>query len=101
MDNSKNATKNIAGDTDWAEQIGLQALTFITSDDRAIQGFIAVTGIDPGQKGTGENLSELLSGALDFLIQDEARLIAFAESIDAPPTWPAKALATLYGQHSS
>ncbi len=80
-----------------AQTIALQALTFVATDEYAFQGFLNLTGLDIGTVRLRANDPELQGGVLDYLLQNEDRLLAFCEHIDIEPTVPARARALLPG----
>lgn len=80
---------------DEAETIALQAAAFIAADEEALCGLLRLTGLTlPDLKASLEQL-EILSGILQFLLQNEARLIKFCHSAGLDPTAPALALDTI------
>lgn len=82
---------------DRAEIIALQALGFLAGDEQALAGFLRLTGLDlPDIRAAAAN-TELLAGVLDYLLQDEAMLLAFCEAAAIRPEEPARARAYLPG----
>ncbi|MFO1185079.1 MAG: DUF3572 domain-containing protein [Bauldia sp.] len=67
------------------EGLGVQALTFLASQPEAIGRFLALTGIGPADLRQAARQPEFLCGVLDYLLSDEALLVAFAQSLDLPP----------------
>ena len=65
--------------------VGLQAVSYVISEDTLRDRFMAVSGVD--SESIRERLSEpdFLVSVLDFLIQHEPDLIDFAESSKLPP----------------
>jgi hypothetical protein len=82
---------NITQNTDQAETIALKAIHFILADDDLQQGFLAASGISPGEFKNLIGDPEFLGGVLDFLLGNEEQLIAFCEEYEIEPTEPAKA----------
>ncbi|MGQ0565524.1 MAG: DUF3572 domain-containing protein [Gemmobacter sp.] len=71
-----------------AETLALQALVWILADDDRRQAFLAATGAQPGDLAAGARDPGFLGAVLDFVLSDEARVIAFCEAeglaFDAP-----------------
>ncbi len=76
---------------DQAETIALKAIHFILADDDLQQGFLATSGVSPGEFKDMIGDPEFLGGVLDFLLGNEEQLIAFCEINEIEPTEPAKA----------
>ncbi|MGE0666328.1 MAG: DUF3572 domain-containing protein [Sphingomonadales bacterium] len=83
--------------TDRAETIALQALAFLAADDEALGGFLHVTGLGMGELRAAAGNPETLAGILDYVLQDEAMLLAFCEAADILPEEPIRARAHLPG----
>lgn len=80
-----------------AETVGLQALAFIAADDRIIDRFLALTGLDPADLRHQAKDPAVLGAVLDFLLADESLVVAFAAASDLPPEAPMQARAGLPG----
>lgn len=82
---------------DAAETIALQALAHIAADEDRIAAFLALTGlsVDELRKAAGD--AHVLGGVLDFLLGDEASLLAFCETHDMAPDMPGRARRALPG----
>ena len=80
-----------------AETLALQALTYIATDEKAFEGFLNLTGLSVTDVRQRASDPELQGAVLDFLLQDEKRLVAFCESCDLAPEEPARARALLPG----
>ena len=83
--------------TDRAETIALQALAFLAGDDQALGGFVHLTGLGLGELRSAASNSEILAGVLDYVLQDEAMLLAFCAAADIRPEEPIRARAYLPG----
>jgi hypothetical protein len=83
--------------TDRAETIALQALAFLAADDQALGGFLHFTGIGIGELRSAASNPEILAGVLDYVLQDEAMLLAFCKAADIRPEEPIRARAYLPG----
>ncbi len=83
--------------TDRAETIALQALAFLAADDEALGGFLHFTGLGVGELRAAAANPEILAGILDYVLQDEAMLLAFCKAADIRPDEPIRARAYLPG----
>jgi hypothetical protein len=80
-----------------AQIIALQALFYVTSDEQRLSAFVAKTGVGVGDLKEGARQPAFLGGILDFLLEDEASLLAFCENVGIPPETPIRARAALPG----
>lgn len=84
-------------DAERAEEIALTAAAWISKDDDLRDRLVALTGADLG--GLGAALAgrdpEALSAVLDFLLGNEADLMAFVEAEGIDPKDPSEAAAIL------
>lgn len=76
-----------------AETVAIQALAFVASDDELLPRFLSLTGLDPaGLRARAAAAEPSLMGAvLDFLLNHEPSLLAFAEATGVPAGDPAQA----------
>lgn len=74
--------------TEDAQAVALKALAFIAADDTLLSGFVTLTGC--GLDEIRGRLADdgFLGAVLDFLLGDEAALVAFAEAADLAPEAP-------------
>lgn len=80
-----------------AETIALQALAFIAADEAVLSEFLSVTGLGPAAVRNAASAPEFLAGVIDFLLADEARVLAFCAATDIPAEWPQRARMLLPG----
>jgi hypothetical protein len=80
-----------------AEELAIQALTFIAGDSERLGRFLAVTGIGPAEIRAAARAPGFLIGVLDHLAADERLLTAFAAEAGVEPSAIGKALAALGG----
>jgi len=80
-----------------AEELAIQALTFIAGDAERLGRFLAITGIGPAQIRAAAQEPGFLVGVLDYLAGDERLLAAFATETGLDPTHVGKALVALGG----
>jgi hypothetical protein len=80
-----------------AEELAIQALSFIAGDSERLGRFLAITGIGPAQIRAAAQEPGFLIGVLDHLAGDERLLSAFAAETGVDPAQIGKALAALGG----
>ena len=80
-----------------AEALAVAALAFLTSEPEHLGGFLALTGIGPGDIRNASRDVSFLSGVLDHFASDEALLVAFAQHAGIEPTEVERARHTLGG----
>ncbi|MBP5857330.1 DUF3572 domain-containing protein [Marivibrio halodurans] len=80
---------------DTAETIALQAMRFVAEDEDRLGRFLALSGIGPGELRERLGDPTFQMGLLDFLLNHEPDLLAFAEHAEIDPTQPAWARRTL------
>ncbi len=80
-----------------AEIIAIQALGHIAGDDELLFAFFDITGLSPDDLRARATEPEILGGVLDFLMMDEARLLAFCDAAELRPELPGIARRLLPG----
>jgi len=75
----------------------LSALAHIAGDEKLLDRFIAISGADGASLRSGASDPVFLAGVLDFLMSDEAALVAFCDHAQFEPDAPARARAVLPG----
>jgi uncharacterized protein DUF3572 len=80
-----------------AQAVALQALTHIAADEDLLGAFLAQTGLAVDELKTQATDPALLGGVLDFLMGDEASLVAFCEAAQMEPEMPGIARRSLPG----
>jgi hypothetical protein len=81
------------------ESIAINALIWIASDEKMLERFLNLTGIDADQIRDAAREPAFLAGVLKFIVADEASLMRFAEKSDLHPSIIVKALHHLpFGQ---
>jgi len=78
-----------------AEMLAIRALQYLAGDPGQIARFLALSGIAPEDVREAAKSADFLSGVLDFLMGDEAALVAFAASAGCEPGEVAVARDTL------
>lgn len=78
-------------DHDGAERLAIAALGFLSSDIERLGRFLSVAGIGPETLRAAASEPGFLAGVLEYLMQDEDLLIAFAEETRTRPTLVAAA----------
>jgi hypothetical protein len=90
--------KKPAGQTqEAAEMLAVQALGFIAEDPERLNGFLSVTGVEPGAIRNAASEPGFLAGVLEHMLGDETLLIAFADSAGIDPAEIARARNALGG----
>ncbi len=83
--------------TEQAEMVAIQALGHIAADDELLFAFLDITGLSPADLRARGGDREILGGVLDFILMDEARLLAFCEASGLKPEIPGRARKRLPG----
>jgi hypothetical protein len=74
-----------SGDTETSQTIALKALGYLAADDELLEPFLGSTGFVVGDLRAGTTDSAFLAGVLDYFLQNEALLLAFAASEELAP----------------
>ena len=74
-----------------AEALAINALSFLAGRPDDLGRFLALTGIDPSTLRQCAAEPQFLGGVLDFLLQDEALMMVFAETEGVAPAAIVKA----------
>lgn len=82
---------------DDAEEIAIQGLAFLAGEPESLGRFLALTGIGPADLRTASAEPGFLAGVLEFFLEDEALLLAFATHANLRPTMVAAARFSLGG----
>ncbi len=80
-----------------AEALAVQALVWMAGDAELVGRFLAATGAGPADLRARAAEPEFLGFVLDFLLSDEAALVAFAAAENIRPELPMRARAALPG----
>ncbi len=80
-----------------AEALAVQALVWMAGDADLVGRFLAATGAGPADLRARAAEPEFLGFVLDFLLSDEAALVAFASAENIRPELPMRARAALPG----
>ena len=78
-------TVKFSGDTAGAQTIALKALGYLAADENLLEGFLGATGLVAGDLRAGATDSAFLAGVMDYFLQNEALLVAFAASEELAP----------------
>jgi hypothetical protein len=85
-------------DREEAEGIAISGLQFLVGNPESLGRFLALTGIGPGDIRAAAQEPGFLSGVLEFFLEDESLLLAFASSASIRPTMIAAARFVLAGE---
>ncbi|WP_043743667.1 DUF3572 domain-containing protein [Paramagnetospirillum magneticum] len=67
-----------------AEVTALRALAWVVTDQDRATRFLTATGCDSDTLRRRAGEAEILGAVLDFLLDDEASLLAFADEVNLP-----------------
>ena len=82
---------------DFAETIGLQCLAWLVGNEDLLPVFLGATGASEGDLKLRAGDPEFLGSVLDFLMMDDAWVIAFCEAHGLPNEAPMRARMALPG----
>ena len=82
---------------DAAEIVALQALAWLAGNDELLPVFLGSTGASPGDLRSQAGDPGFLAAVLDFLLMDDAWVIAFCDAAGLPYTAPMQARQGLPG----
>ena len=68
-----------------AETVAIQALGWIAGDEDGLARFMALAGLSVGELRGRAAEPEFLGGVVDFVLNDEALLLAFAQECELKP----------------
>ncbi|MBV7394126.1 DUF3572 domain-containing protein [Mameliella sediminis] len=80
-----------------AETIGLQAVAWLAGNDELLPVFLGATGASQEDFRTGLQDPEFQGAVLDFLLMDDAWVMAFCQAADLQPQEPMAARMALPG----
>jgi len=80
-----------------AETVGLQALAWLAGNEDLLPVFLGSTGASEADVRNGASDPAFLGAVLDFLMMDDAWVIAFCDSVSMPYERLMQARATLPG----
>jgi hypothetical protein len=82
---------------DYAENIALQALGWLVGNDDLLPVFLGATGASLGDLAQSAGQPAFLGSVLDFLLMDDAWVIAFCDAENLPYLAPIQARTALPG----
>lgn len=80
-----------------AETLAIRALGWLVSQEELLPGFLAATGSAPADLPARVADPEFLAAVMDFLLAEDAMVVAFCESAGLPYEAPMQARAALPG----
>lgn len=80
-----------------AETLALQALAHLVGDDDLLAAFLALSGAGMDEMRQRAAEPAFLGAVLDFILQEDARVLALAAATGVPPLAIAEARAALPG----
>jgi len=75
----ENTLKNPAPDQSEAEALAIEALVFLSGEEKRFQRFLSITGLDPSTLRQVAKQTNFLASILDYIMQDESLLLQFCE----------------------
>ena len=75
----------VFGDAERAQTIALKALAYLAGDEDWLNHFLNATGMDLGGLKAGAGDVGFLAGLMDYFLQNEALLLAFAAAEELAP----------------
>jgi Protein of unknown function (DUF3572) len=88
---------NVKQTPDEPAVIALNFLAYLANDQDLLGRFMGLTGFSPDDLRAGADNPTFQAGLLDFLLEDESLLLAFAANADLPPASIMRARAKLPG----
>lgn len=83
--------------TDVAEKVALQAIVWLAQNDELLPVFMGSTGSDEASFRNGLQSAEFQASVLDFLMMDDAWVVAFCDAQSLPYDSLMRARAALPG----
>ena len=81
-----------------AQKIAIQALAYLAGRPEELGRFLALAGLGPANLRRAAADPAFLTGIIEFLLQDEALLLAFTAELGIPPATIGAAGRALGGQ---
>ncbi|WP_372571408.1 DUF3572 domain-containing protein [Ruegeria jejuensis] len=81
-----------------AETLALRALAWLVGNDELLPVFLGSTGADEAQLRENAGDPDFLLSVLDFLMMDDAWIVAFCDACAVPYDQPMQARAALAGE---
>ncbi|HXL14232.1 MAG TPA: DUF3572 domain-containing protein [Bradyrhizobium sp.] len=78
-------TKGTQNPREVAENVAIQALSFVAGDPERLGVFLAETGIGPETLRSAAADPHFLAGVLDFVLRDDATVKEFAAASELDP----------------
>ena len=69
-----------------AQVMALRMVEFLSGEDGLLEAFVATSGVAPHDLGQRLSEPETLAAVMDFVLQDDSRVIAFARQAGVDPT---------------
>lgn len=82
---------------DSAELLAIEALSWVVGNDELLPVFLGATGATESDLRHRSKDAEFLASVLDFLLMDDAWILAFCQSADYGTDFPIRARAALPG----
>lgn len=82
---------------DQAETVALRALGWLAGQEELLPEFLMATGASVDELRAAAARPEFLGAVLDFILAEDARVIAYCDAVGIPYTEPMRARAVLPG----
>ncbi len=82
---------------DSAELLAIEALSWLLTNDDLLPVFLGSTGANADDLRARAQDPDFLASVLDFLLMDDAWIMAFCQGADYTPDFPLRARAALPG----
>lgn len=92
-------TQPSKAERDAAETLAITALGYLASDAHHLERFLSLSGLQPTELRKAAASSGFLAGVLDFFLEDESLLLAFAADQSLKPEAIVRARARLASYH--
>ena len=79
-------TKRAKNPRQIAEIVAIQALSFVAGEPERLGLFLAESGLGPDTLRSAATDPQFLAAVLDFVLRDDAMVMAFAKSVELDPT---------------
>lgn len=80
-----------------AQTVAIQCLAWLAGNDELLPVFMGATGVSEADLRAGAQDSAFLGSVLDFVLMDDAWVMAFCEAHDLSPETPMRARMALPG----
>lgn len=69
-----------------AQDLALQAFQYLADDGELVEALLNATGLQPADLRQALSTPEFALSLLDFLLEDDQRVLGLADALNIPPT---------------